>query len=236
MIKVNTISKTIQDKCIYSDINIDCPEKCVYLLVGANGVGKTSVLKTITGLYKCDSGSVDIAGRRVSENFIMPENVGVFFDTARMIPHSIVEGSVLFYAALYGKNKSDIAPLVEILHLENEMKKEFASLSSGNKRKVSLLISLLNNPDVLIWDEPFASLDPEMCCELVELIRLLKTQGKTFLITTNDLHYGEEIYDKIGFFVKPSLVIEKTRNDLLETYHSKSLHDIYFLIKENLKN
>ena len=231
MIVVDSISKRIKDKIIYSNISLSCPASCSYLLVGANGVGKTSLLKTIIGLYKYDSGLVSICGRQVGGNFIAPGNVGVFFDTARMLPHNVVKESILFYASLYGKNHSDVGPLIKVLHLEDEIEKKFINLSTGNKRKVSLLISLINNPDLLIWDEPFASLDPEMCRELSELIKSLRAQGKTFLISTNDLYYGEEIYDKIGFFLNSKTIVEKSKQDLAERYPGKSLHDVYFLIK-----
>ena len=234
MIKIEKASKMIDDKFIFKDISLNVKKQETYLLVGPNGIGKTSLLKSIIGLYSIYSGSITVLGKKITKAYKMNPDIGVYLDTAKILPHSNVLESLSFFVSLYEKSIDDIHDLIYYLHLENELNKTYMSLSSGNKRKLGLLISLINNPELIIWDEPFATLDPEMCSELVDFIFTLKRKGKTILLTTNDLFFADNLYDKIGFFVNASELIEQTRETLIEKYPNQSLTDIYFLIKQSI--
>lgn len=233
MIIVENVSKKINQKRIYENIFLHCLPKEIYVLVGPNGIGKTSLLKSILGLYMFDSGTITLLGEKVNKAYKTNSQVGVFFDTAKMLPHNKVRDDLIFFASLYGKTMEDIESFILRLHLENELDKTYETLSSGNKRKIGLLISLINNPNLIIWDEPFATLDPEMCTELVDFIKFLKDNNKTILFTTNDLYYAKDLYDRAGFFISPTKIIEKSKKELFMQYPDKELNDIYFLIKEN---
>lgn len=236
MIIVDKASKAINRKVMFDNISLRCSEKETYVLVGPNGIGKTSLLKSILGLYSIDSGYITLLGQKIDRNYKTDSKVGVFFDTAKMLPHSNVKETLIFFTSLYGKSLTDIDSTISCLRLENELDKTYISLSSGNKRKIGLLISLINNPDLLIWDEPFATLDPEMCSELADFINQLKKDGKTILITTNDLYSAKDIYDKVGFFVDSNSIIERSKDELLVQYPDKNLNEIYFLVKDEFQN
>lgn len=234
MINVKNISKKIKHNLIYENISLHIKEQETYVLVGPNGIGKTSLLKSILGLYLVDSGSISVLGQVVSQKYKVNSNIGAFFDSAKMLPHSKIIDSLTHFTTLFNKSIYDIHELIYNLHLENELDKTYISLSSGNKRKVGLLISLINDPKLLIWDEPFACLDPEMCLEIVDFITLLRLSGKTILLTSNNLFHVKNIFDKIGFFVKSNKIIEKNKNELLNNYSDKELNDVYFLIKQSI--
>ena len=236
MIDVEKVSKDIGSKQIFNDISLHCFAGETYILVGANGIGKTSLLKSILSLYTIDGGHITILGQNVDKRYKTNPDVGVFIDSARMLPHDTVKRSLIFFASLYDKSLEDIDYLISALRVEDELDKPYIALSSGNKRKLGLLISLINNPSLIIWDEPFASLDPEMCVELKELLITLKQNGKTVLLTTNDLFYTQDIYDRVGFFLDSKTIIQKTRKELQEEYPLKTLNEIYFLIKNNYIN
>ena len=232
MICIEKVSKAINQKTIFNNISLHCRKNEIYVLVGPNGIGKTSLLKSILGLYSIDSGTISVLGETIGNSIKTNPNTGIFFETAKMLPHSKVRESLSFFASLYNKTINDITSLINCLHLEEQLDKTFISLSSGNKRKLGLLISLINNPDLLIWDEPFAALDPEMCRELSAFMVKLKDEGKTILFTTNDLFYADNLYDRIGFFISSDRIIEKAKEEILSQYPGKSLNDVYFLVKE----
>ncbi|MBO4856980.1 MAG: ABC transporter ATP-binding protein [Treponema sp.] len=234
MINIQNITKRIKNKIVFEDISLQIKKQETYVLVGPNGIGKTSLLKSILGLYLTDTGSITVLGQKVSNSYTINSNIGVFLDTAKMLPHSKLNNSLEFFTSLYNKSIEDIQYLIDYLHLENELDKTYISLSSGNKRKVGLLISLINNPELLIWDEPFATLDPEMCKELVDFIIFLKQSKKTILITTNDLFYVNNLFDRIGFFVNSNTIIEKSNLELITLFPDKNINEIYFLIKQTI--
>ena len=234
MIKIQNISKIVNKKTIFNNISLNCKKNDCFILVGPNGIGKTSLIKCILGLYSLNCGSIKVLDQEISTSYNTDSNIGIYLNNASMMPHSIVKSSLTFYASLYNKSLNDINHLITTLHLENELDKTYISLSTGNKRKVGLLISIINNPDLLIWDEPFANLDPDMCLDLVNLINQLKHEGKTFLITTNDLFYAADIYTKVGFFLKSDTLVEENKDELMNEYEDKELNKIYFLEKDKL--
>ena len=235
MIEIKKITKQISNDLILKDISLECPRNSIYTLLGPNGVGKTTLLRCILGLYSIQNGEIYLDNNLVDyKTFSTPSNVGVFLEDARMYSYLSVEENLKYYASFYGKNISDseISVLIKNIGLNKYLPMKYHKLSTGNKRKCGIIRSLINNPDIIFWDEPFASLDPESILEIKNIINFLKDSKKTLLLTSNDLHNIELLYDKVGFLYSNDLLLEYSANTLKDKYPKASLEELYFKHKK----
>jgi len=181
MIKVQNLSKVIKKQVIFSDMNFEF-EKGIYLLQGDNGVGKSTFLKVLAGLYKPTNGNIlwDPPYKKTEAGFIS--------DTPLFIEELSFSDNMRFIANLRGISKANAEEKIklysELFNLPIGTRKVLYEYSSGMRRKVELAISLINDPICLIWDEPFKALDKKSINILFEEII---SEDKLFIISTHNV-------------------------------------------------
>ena len=164
VVKVSNLVKTFDTKKIIKNISFNVNENSVTGVLGKNGAGKTTLLGMLMGLISPSSGNIEILGKNLffKKNEILKE---INFQSPYIdLPKKMtVEQNLFFYSRLYGikKFKDKIYDLVKKLKMTDLMKKNYGSLSAGQKTKVNLCKALINDPKLLLLDEPTASLDPE---------------------------------------------------------------------------
>lgn len=181
MIKVQNLSKVIKKQVIFSDMNFEF-EKGIYLLQGDNGVGKSTFLKVLAGLYKPTSGNI------LWEPPYKKNEAGFIFDTPLFIEELSFSDNMRFIANLRNISKANIEGKIklysELFNLPIDTRKVLYEYSSGMRRKVELAISLINDPICVIWDEPFKALDKKSTNILFEEII---SEDKLFIISTHNV-------------------------------------------------
>jgi len=216
MLKISRLSKQFGNRKALSDLSLNLPPGEVYGLLGPNGAGKTTALNMLCGLMQPDSGEILIKGRPVSDDTKML--VGVMPQQNLLYQSLTCAETLFFLARIYGLKKKTIPTRVhnclDAVNLVDRADTVVGSLSGGMQRRLSLAAAIIHRPKLVVLDEPSTGLDIEARYEVWELIRKLKQQGVTVLLTTHLLDEVERLCDRIGIIKQGKLLAEGTLEDL----------------------
>lgn len=198
IIEINNLDKSFQDVHAVNDLSLRVKEGELFAFLGVNGAGKSTTISIMCGMLAKDGGKVFIDGKDVDKDMReIAKELGVVFQSTVLDAKLSVKDNLTSRAALYGitgkEAKQRIANLAELLEFKDILNRTFGKLSGGQKRRVDVARALLNNPKILILDEPTTGLDPEARKALWSVVTSLrKNQNMTVFLTT---HYMEEAAD-----------------------------------------
>ena len=198
IIEINNLDKSFQDVHAVNDLSLCVKEGELFAFLGVNGAGKSTTISIMCGMLAKDGGKVFIDGKDVDKDMReITKELGVVFQNTVLDAKLSVKDNLTSRAALYGitgkEAKQRIAHLAELLEFKDILNRTFGKLSGGQKRRVDVARALLNNPKILILDEPTTGLDPEARKALWSVVTSLrKNQNMTVFLTT---HYMEEAAD-----------------------------------------
>lgn len=198
IIEINNLDKSFQDVHAVNDLSLRVKEGELFAFLGVNGAGKSTTISIMCGMLAKDGGKVFIDGKDVDKDMReITKELGVVFQSTVLDAKLSVKDNLTSRAALYGitgkEAKQRIANLAELLEFKDILNRTFGKLSGGQKRRVDVARALLNNPKILILDEPTTGLDPEARKALWSVVTTLrKNQNMTVFLTT---HYMEEAAD-----------------------------------------
>lgn len=198
IIEINNLDKSFQDVHAVNDLSLRVKEGELFAFLGVNGAGKSTTISIMCGMLAKDGGKVFIDGKDVDKDMReITKELGVVFQNTVLDAKMSVKDNLTSRAALYGitgkEAKQRIAHLAELLEFKDILNRTFGKLSGGQKRRVDVARALLNNPKILILDEPTTGLDPEARKALWSVVTTLrKNQNMTVFLTT---HYMEEAAD-----------------------------------------
>jgi ABC-2 type transport system ATP-binding protein len=234
MIKINGLSKSYQKFKALDRLSLDIGKGEIFGFIGPNGAGKSTTIKILTGLLKPTEGSAEIDGLDCTADAkelrhqvgYMPDNFGVYEGLK-------VWEYLDFFCAAYKIPKKERKDLIEqVLDITSSQRiKEFRmeALSKGMKQKAGLAKTLLHDPSVVILDEPSAGLDPRARIEMRELIKKLKSMGKTIMVSSHILSELSDISDQIGILEKGKLLASGTVTEVMQDYKQDLCYEIEIL-------
>ena len=191
MIKVENVSLKIKKDMILRDINVEFERGKIHGIIGRNGSGKTMLMKCICGFIKPTEGEITVAGKRIGVDCDFPESVGVIIETPEFIPYYTGFKNLKLLADIRHKiTDDDIRRSIELVGLDPKLKKSVKKYSLGMRQRLGLAQAIMENPDLLILDEPMNGLDKDGVGEMRKYLLDLKAQGKTILIAS---HSAEDI-------------------------------------------
>jgi len=194
-------------------------------LLGPNGAGKTTLVEMIEGIRTPDKGEIFVKGRSIREDkSALYSILGISFQETRFLEKVTVEETIRLFASFYRQPEEKIKKVISITGLDEKKSAYTKNLSGGQRQRLALAISLLNDPEILILDEPTTGLDPTARREIWDILLGLKEKKETSLILTT--HYMEEatqLCDKIVMMDKGSFLAEGTLDELLK---KMNLHDV----------
>ena len=232
MIEAIDLTKKYNDKVAVDNLNLKINEGELFSLLGVNGAGKTTTIKMLITLIKPTSGIVKVLGyRSIDEKGMIRKNINVSPQETAIAPNLTVYENLDFMAGVYGiKNKKErIDKLVKDFKLEDVIKQKAKTLSGGYQRRLSIAISLINNPKVLFLDEPTLGLDVIARSELWDIIKELKKE-KTIILTTHYMEEAESLSDRIGIIKEGKLIEVGTPKELLKKTKTKNIEDAFIKI------
>ena len=231
-IEVNKLTKKFKDKIAVNEIDLKIKQGELFALLGTNGAGKTTTIKMLSGLILPTSGSIIIDKMDIKKDvFKIKEILNVSPQETAIAPNLTVKENLEFMAGVYQiKNKEKkINELINMFKLDEVLSKKAKILSGGWQRKVSIALSLINDPKILFLDEPTLGLDAIARKELWKVIKELK--GKiTIILTTHYMEEAESLSDRIGIMSNGNLVDVGTPQELINKTNSKNIEDAFVSI------
>ncbi|MBX6765123.1 MAG: ABC transporter ATP-binding protein, partial [Rubrobacteraceae bacterium] len=173
----------------------------VFGILGPNGAGKTTTLEMIEGLRKPDAGSIEVAGYdAVREPGKLKRIIGVQLQTTALFDYLSVEETLALFADLYGVDGSSehVWRLLKMVSLTEKKDARVDQLSGGQQQRLSVALALVNDPRVVFLDEPTTGLDPQARRNMWELVRKIRSEGRTVVLTTHYMEEAEELCDRVA--------------------------------------
>lgn len=216
MLNIEKLSKSYGERQVLEDLTLHIQPGEIYGLLGPNGAGKTTTINIICNLLKADSGVIQIHGKPVSNTTKLL--VGVAPQENLLYKTLSCEENLNFYAQIYGLKTQQRRQQVEIslaaVNLLDRARSPIETLSGGMQRRMNIAVALVHQPKLLILDEPTTGLDIEARYEIWDLIRRLRSQGMTILLTTHLLDEAERLCQRIGILKGGRIVAEGSLEEL----------------------
>lgn len=226
ILEVKNVVKKYGSKTALNNISLAIPQGSIYGLLGPNGAGKTSLIRIINQITFPDSGSVFLDGEKLSPNHVkyigyMPEERGLY-KTMK------VGEQALYLAQLKGISKHEAQKQLkywfEKLEISDWWDKKIQELSKGMAQKIQFVVTVLHQPKLLIFDEPFSGFDPVNANIIKDEILELKQKGSTIIFSTHRMESVEEMCDEIALIHKSDKLLDGSLVDIKKEYRSNTFH------------
>jgi ABC-2 type transport system ATP-binding protein len=228
MLIVSKINKYFGDYNVTKDISFTIKKGSIFGLLGPNGAGKTTLLRMITGIYAYDSGSITWQGSQISiDNSSL---IGYLPEEHGLYPKMKITDIILYFAEIKGIYKSkellnNIEQYLKKFGIYEDRNKRIEQISKGMQQKVQIISTIIHNPDLIIFDEPFSGLDPVNSRVLKELMLELAQNGKTIIFSTHRMEQVEELCQNIILINHGQEVLSGNIEEIKLSYRNQT----YFL-------
>jgi ABC-2 type transport system ATP-binding protein len=235
IIKIEGLRKTYNDGTVaLDDVNLNIHSGEIISLLGPNGAGKTSLISTICGITKPTSGNVYVDGYDIKKDYRKTRKlIGLVPQEIALEPFEKVLDVIKYSRNLFGYTNDDkhIEKILKRLMLWDKRNKRIVELSGGMKRRVIIAKALSHNPKILFLDEPTAGVDVDLRIDMWKLIKQLRSDGVTVILTTHYIEEAEEISDRISIINNGKILLTEKKIDLIEKMGQKT---ITFKVSNNI--
>jgi ABC-2 type transport system ATP-binding protein len=233
MIKVSNLHKEIEGKNIINNLNFEINDGEFVILLGPNGAGKTTTIKTIVGISKPTSGTINVNGYDIQKNEIeYKKQIGYVPDVPFLYDKLTGQEYLQLVASLWNlskeKSSKNIDKYLKLFEICDKKDDYIYTYSFGTKQKIALCAALINEPKFLVLDEPLLNLDPIVAKNIKDFLIDYCNRGNTILLSTHILEVAEKLYTKIIILKTGTLVANLDRNTIETKYSDKyNLEDIF---------
>ena len=226
-IDVNHVTKRYAEHLALNDISLQVPGQSIYGLLGPNGAGKTTLIRILNQITGPDSGQVLIDGQPLCPKHV--ERIGYLPEERGLYKKMKVGEQAIYLAQLKGISKTEAEKRLKAWFSRFEItdwwNKPVEELSKGMQQKVQFITTVIHEPDILIFDEPFSGFDPINANLLKESILELRDKGATILLSTHNMSSVEELCDSISLINKGEIILEGKVSEIRREHHT-STHEI----------
>ncbi len=229
VIEISNVTKKYNGRVAVNNFSFTAESGKIYGFLGPNGAGKTTTIRMIMGIIEPDSGSIKVFGEKLSEE--SKKRIGYIPEERGLYRKYRVSDLLLYFGRLKGLSLEDARENTEIwldrVGLKDRANSKIEELSKGMQQNVQLIVSLINNPDLIILDEPFVGLDPINTRNMKEIIYSLKKSGKTIIFSTHQMNEAERLCDHIFLIDKGTKLIDGSLEEIKKKY-SKNFVSVEF--------
>ncbi len=231
MLRVEGVSKSYGPHLAVDNLSFSVNSGEIFGLLGVNGAGKTTTFRMIMGLLPADQGKITLNGKEI--DYSLTDKIGFLTEERSLLTKLTVKEQCLFYGTLKGMSKEQILKrldeLLEKFEISDYKERKIKELSKGNQQKIQFITAIINEPELLILDEPFAGLDPINIEMFKKEIIELANKGSMIIFSTHRMEHVELFCKKIVVLVNGKSIIEGNLADIKEQYRKKNI-----LIKGNI--
>ncbi|RKP58066.1 ABC transporter ATP-binding protein [Cohnella endophytica] len=229
-VRVEQVGKRYGNKIVLEKVDLTIERGQIYGFIGPSGAGKTTLVKMLVGMETADEGTVTVLGKKMP-NLRMLQEIGYMAQSDALYTELTGEENLRFFASLFKLNKEEqkqrIAYAAELVNLTPDLAKKAGAYSGGMKRRLSLAIALIQNPQILILDEPTVGIDPELRLSIWnELFRLKNEEGKTIIVTTHVMDEADRC-DYLAMVREGRVLANGTPRQLTEQYGVNTLEEVF---------
>ncbi len=219
-IAVDSLKKSYGSLHAVDDISFNVEQGEVFSLLGPNGAGKTTTIEILEGLREKDSGQVSVLGLDPwAKGYDLHKKIGVIPQGFKFFDYPTPREAIRYYAVLFGV-KVDVEEILKQVILEDAGDNYFMHLSGGQKQKMGMALSLVNDPELVFLDEPTTGLDPQARRAVWEVIRNLRKEGRGVLLTTHYLEEAEELADRVAIMNHGKIITHGTVDEIISRHGS----------------
>lgn len=215
-IEVKNLTKKFEDQVVVNKLSLNVPSGKIYGFIGANGAGKTTTMRMMVGLMKPNGGKIKYDGIEMKYlDSSMMGKIGIFISKPNYYPNLTAKENLLYLQKILHKPSAEVDRVLELVRLKHAENKKVREFSLGMKQRLGLAIAFLNNPEVLILDEPTNGLDPKGIFEIRQLLYYLAHDEKrTIFISSHNISEIELLSDRICIIDRGNRIFEGTVNEL----------------------
>jgi ABC-2 type transport system ATP-binding protein len=234
-IVMENLGKKFEDTTAVDDLNLQIQKGELFGLLGPNGAGKTTTINILCGLTKPTSGAAKVGGYDVQrETAKVKELIGVCPQETAIYGYLTGEENVDLFGNLHTMNKDILkerrAMLLEKMDFTGDAKRKAEKYSGGMKRRLSLILALIHDPQIAFLDEPTVAMDPQSRHAVWDFIKQLKKENKTIILTTHYMEEAEELCDRVGIIDHGKLIALGTPQELISKNNVKNLEEVFIAL------
>jgi ABC-2 type transport system ATP-binding protein len=217
VVKTNSLTKRFGGVAAVKDLNLEIPRGTIFGFLGPNGAGKSTTISMLLGLIHPTAGSFELFGEDASANLPpLLKRTGAVVENSPFYPNLSGRDNMTVFARTLGNvAPARIGELLDMVGLGGRAKDKTRTYSLGMKQRLGIAIALLNDPELVILDEPSNGLDPSGIIEVRELIRSIGKQGKTVFLSSHLLHEVEQVCDQVAVIIKGKVIAQGRVSELL---------------------
>lgn len=225
LLTIKHLKKSYGDNLILKDFNLTVNKGEVIVVIGPSGCGKSTLLRCINGLEPIQGGEIKLRGEIIdgkAKNIAeIRQKIGMVFQSYELFPHkTVLQNIILAPIKVQKRNNSEVIKeaeqLLEKVGLLDKKDSYPRQLSGGQKQRVAIVRALCMHPEIMLFDEVTAALDPEMVREVLDTILDLAKQGSTMIIVTHEMSFAKAVSDRVLFLDKGEIVEEDIPEELFE--------------------
>lgn len=226
MLRVKNISKSYDSIKAVDNLSFEVKEGEIFGLLGVNGAGKTTTFRMIVGLLEPDEGEVLFNNHKI--DYSITDQIGFLTEERSLFIKMTVKEQVLFYGNLKGLDKKTILKRLDYwlkkLDIEEYKDVKIKNLSKGNQQKIQFITSVINEPKLLILDEPFSSLDPFNVSVIMEALKEMAKKGTMVIFSSHRMEHVEMFCERLLILVKGKTILEGSLKEIKASYLKKIIH------------
>jgi ABC-2 type transport system ATP-binding protein len=231
-LKIDHLSKNYQAVKALDDLSLQVQKGELFGLLGPNGAGKTTAINILCGLLKPTSGIATVCGHDVQkEPTKIRDIIGVCTQETAVYPYLSGVENIELFGNLYTMDKAILASrctmLLDKMGLTEDAKRKASKYSGGMKRRLSVILALIHDPEIAFLDEPTVAMDPQSRHAVWDFLKELKRQGKTIILTTHYMEEAAVLCDRVGIIDHGRLIALGSPKELTAKYNARDLEDVF---------